>query len=68
MRTLEVIVPLPCEDLSSRVEEVPEPAYVQALVAQPAVEALDIGILDWLAGLDVDYVDAPLDRSGEEVA
>ena len=45
-----------------------KPVFVQAFVAQPAVEALDIRVLDRLAGLDVNYVDAPVDRPGKEVA
>ncbi len=31
-----------------------EPAGVEAFVAEPPVEALDVAVLHWAAGLDVD--------------
>ena len=38
----------------------PEPVLVQALVAELAVEALDVGVLRRLAGLDQAQLDAAL--------
>jgi hypothetical protein len=32
--------------------QVQEPVFIQAFVAQPPVERLDVGILVWLARLD----------------
>jgi hypothetical protein len=49
------------------VEQVPGPAHVQALIAQPPVEAFHMSILRRLPWLNVDRVDAPLDTPGQEV-
>jgi hypothetical protein len=49
--SLVVVCPPFFDDLAS-VSEGEEPVFVQALVAQPAVEALDVGVLDGLAGID----------------
>ena len=50
--TALVVVPPPRLDLAPRVGQRQEPVRVQALVAQAAVEALDVGVLVGLARLD----------------
>jgi len=59
---------LPSRDLSLHVKQVPESACVQALIAQPTMEAIHIGILGGLARPDMHYIDLPLDGPGQEVA
>jgi hypothetical protein len=54
---LAVILPLPARDPSPRIEHVPEPTYVQALVPQTSMKPLYLGVLDRFAGLDVDHID-----------
>jgi hypothetical protein len=56
VRTFAVIFPLSGRDLYSRIEQVPEPAHVQAFIATYSMEALHTGILGVLAGADVYYV------------
>lgn len=41
-----------------------EQGLVQELVAQPAIEALDEGVLDRLSGIDVVPIDATVRRPG----
>ncbi len=53
-----VVYPPSFNELPS-VSEGEEPVLVQALVSEPAVEALDEGVLDRLAGLDEAQSDAP---------
>jgi hypothetical protein len=67
MRALCVVIRTPFRDLSARVEQIPEPAHVQALIAEPAIEAFDVGILHGLAGLNVHRVDLSFDAPGQEV-
>ncbi len=52
MRSFLVVVPTPRLDLKPRVGDVQEPVRRQALVAEPAVEAFNVGVLNGLAGLD----------------
>ena len=68
MRAAGVIFSLPIRDLPPGVEQVPEPAHVQALVAQLSIEAFHASILGWFSRLDVNEIDLPLDGPGEEVA
>jgi hypothetical protein len=60
-----VLLPPTC-DLDACIEQVPEPTHTQALFSEPAVEALHMGVLDRLAGLDVAQVDLPLQGPGQE--
>ena len=48
-----VVVDLPCFDDPARFSEVGEEMFVEALVAQPAIEGLDEAVLRWFAGCDV---------------
>ena len=52
MRSDVVVVDAPFLDDVSGMPEAHEPVGIEALVPQPAVEALDIGILDRLPGPD----------------
>lgn len=45
MRALSVVIGAPFGNFSPRVEQIPEPAHVQALIAKPAVEALHVCVL-----------------------
>ena len=67
MRAAGVIFGFPRGYLAPCVEQVPEPTGVQALVAQLAVEAFHAAVLRWLAGLDVNDVDLPLNGPGQEM-
>ena len=53
VRPLEIVLFPPGRDLFSSIPQVPEPAHVQELVAQPPLKALGLGVLRRLAGLDV---------------
>ena len=57
MWVARVIFRLPSRYLPPCVEQVPEPARVQALVAQLSVEALHASVLRRLARLDVQQID-----------
>ena len=48
---LIVVLPPRLHDLAG-IAEAEEPVLVEAFVAQPAVEALAVGVLDRLAGVD----------------
>ena len=67
MWTARVIFRPPRADLLPGIEQVPEPACVQALIAQLAVEALHAAILRRLAGLDVHQIDLPVNGPGQVV-
>jgi len=45
-------VPPPSLDLAPSIFQGQEPIHVQALVAQPTVEAFDVRVLHWFARLD----------------
>ena len=53
VRTLAVVLAPPACQGASYIIQRSEPACVEALVAQPAMEALDVPILHRLDGLDV---------------
>ena len=52
MRALGIVVGPPSRDLLACIAERAEPVRVQALIPELAIEALDEGVLDRLAGLD----------------
>ena len=58
---------LPISNFPACIEQVHEPTYPQALFPQPAVEALHMRVLRWLARLDVAQLDLPLQGPGQEV-
>ena len=60
VRTQLVVMLAPGPDLATRVKQIAKPTHVQALLAQPSVEAFDIGVLDGLARPDVQQLDATL--------
>jgi hypothetical protein len=60
-------VATPESDLPPGVEEIQEPADPQALLAKRTVEALDVRVLGWLAGLDVHQLDLLLNAPRPEV-
>ena len=49
MRPCLVIVPPPSSNLILRILQAHEPVLVQALLAQPAVKALQRGVVGWLS-------------------
>jgi len=51
MRSLTVVVGALGSDFLASIQQVPEPAHVQAFVVQPHVEALHMRIQRALAGL-----------------
>src|SRR5690348_10204417 len=57
MRPARVVMLAPGPDFAPRIPQVPEPARIQTLVSQPPVKTLDMPILHWLAGLDVNRRD-----------
>src|ERR1700743_3215155 len=65
VRSFAVVLPLPVRQRFLHVVQGAEPAYVEALVAQPAVEALDVSVLHRLDRLDVDQADFPLLRPSD---
>ena len=67
MWPLFVVLRLPVSHLPACVEQVVKPADPQALFPQPAVEALHVRVLGWLAGLDVAQLDLPLQRPCQEM-
>ena len=60
VRTLAVVLAPPIGQGASYIVERSEPACVEALVAQPSVEALDMPVLHRPAGLDVNQPDLPV--------
>ncbi len=46
MGPIRVVAYSPAFDDSARIGKVQEPVLVEALVAQPAIEGLDIGVID----------------------
>jgi hypothetical protein len=50
MRPFAVVLDAPSRDLPPRVEQIPEPAYVQTLVSQPAMRILVfcVGLPGWM--------------------
>ena len=61
-----VVVQPPCRDLFARLVQRLEPVLVQALVAEPAIEALDVAVLHGPAWLDQDVPDAMRLRPAHE--
>lgn len=57
-----VVIVSPRIDDATRVAEAGEPVLRQAFMAQPAVEALDVGVLHGLAGLDEAQFQTPACR------
>jgi len=71
MRTDLVVIDSPRLDDSPRIVEIEEPVLAEALVAQLADEALDIGVLDGLAepvNAIVEAVKGTLERTPPELA
>ena len=71
MRTDFVVIDSPRLDDSPRIVEIEEPVLAEALVAQLADEALDIGVLDGLAepvNAIVEAVKGTLERTPPELA
>lgn len=60
MGLFAVVLPTPIIKNTPNIVWRPEPAHVQALVTQPAVEAFDMAVLHGMAGLDVDQPDLPI--------
>jgi hypothetical protein len=60
MRTDLVVIDPPGLDDAPRVVETEKPVLVEGLIAQLAVEALDVGVLNRLAGPDEVQLYAPL--------
>jgi len=58
---------LPVGDDSPCVEEILEPADVQAFLAQSVMKTLNVAVLRWLAGLRVDEVDLALQIPDKKV-
>jgi hypothetical protein len=58
MRPVGIVVDPPCFDDATRHRQPPEHMFVQAFVAEAAVEAFDEGVLLWLAWRDVVPLDA----------
>ena len=48
-----VVLPFPSGNLDACVEQVPEPMHPQALFSQPSMKAFYVGVLGWLAGLNM---------------
>ena len=71
MRTDLVVIDSPRLDDSPRIVEIEEPVLAEALVAQLADEALDVGVLDGLAepvNAIVEAVKGTLERTPPELA
>jgi len=65
MRPVRVVVPAPGLDLAPRVEQIAEPAHVEAFLSQAAVETFHMRILDGLARPDVDQIDSSFQAPGQ---
>jgi len=57
----------PDRDLAPSVEQVPEPAHVQAFIPKPAKKAFHVRVLGRFAGLKVNGVNASLDAPSQIV-
>src|SRR3979409_1413060 len=68
MRPVRVVMAAPGFNLAPRIEEIAEPAYLQALFTQTAVEALDVRVLHRLARTDVYQFDPLIQTPGDEAA
>ena len=68
MRPVRVVMPTPAFNLAPRVKQIAEPAYLQTLFTQTAVEALDVGVLDRLARPDVHQFDPLILTPAQEAA
>ena len=68
VRPVRVVMPTPAFNLAPRVKQIAEPAYLQTLFTQTAVEALDVGVLDRLARPDVHQFDPLIQTPGDEAA
>ena len=66
VRTYFVVVAPPACDFQARIGQAGEPVFVQALVAERAVEALDVAVLHWTAWLDQQVDDLVLLRPGQK--
>src|SRR5207245_10062392 len=67
-----IVVQAPGFDDLARLSQAEEPVLIETLVAEPAGEALDVGILVWFAGLDEVQPDAlrvgpRIERSADEL-
>ena len=58
VRTYLVVVPAPSGDLGAGLMQCLEPVLVQALIPEPAVEALDVAVLHGPPWFDQDVPDA----------
>lgn len=65
MRPVGVVMPAPRFNLAPRVEQITEPTGVEAFVAQAAIKAFHVRILDRLARPDVYQIDAPIHTPGQ---
>src|SRR5208282_6076482 len=65
VRAFPVILLPPASQSVAHIVQGPEPGRVQALVAQPSVEALDVTVLHRAAGLDVHQPNLPVLRPGQ---
>src|SRR5271170_4623011 len=66
VRPEAVVVLAPRRNLPARVKQITEPADVQTLLAQPAIKALDVRVLDRFAWPDVHQFDPLLDRPSQK--
>ena len=60
VRAFAAVLPPPVRQRLAHIVQGAEPARVEALVAQPAVEAFDVAVLHRLARLDVDQSNLPV--------
>src|SRR5271170_6941857 len=65
MRAFPVILLAPARQSVAHIVQRPEPAGVEALVAQPSVKALDVAVLHRAPWLDVHQSDLPILRPGQ---
>jgi hypothetical protein len=68
VRPFGVVLPAPVGESISNIVEGSEPARVEALVAQPAVEALDVTVLHRPARLDMQQLDLALFSPAHDAA
>jgi len=65
MRPLAVVFDAPGTDLPAGVEQIPEPTYVEAFIAQSSMEAFHVRVLRGLARLNMNSIDSLLDAPSE---